>query len=114
ALAGFGAAALAAGGGAAVATHGGAGVFGQTVSDRAAACQAAASVGDCVSDFVLGHNPGASHRSSNAQPDATSHGASQTAPHASATGASHSAGAAGGAQPADHPTGRPTPRGGRP
>lgn len=114
ALAGFGVAALAAGGGAAVATHGGATAFGQSVSDWAAACAQAASVGDCVSDFVLGANHGAQMRSSHAQPDATTHGASQTAPHASATGTSNSAGGVAGGAPGAHPTGKPTSKGGKP
>src|SRR5215472_16505141 len=68
---GLAVAALAAGGGtAAVVAAGGPVAFGQAVSDRAAACAAAASVGDCVSDFVVANNPGASQRSTNAQPGA--------------------------------------------
>ena len=113
ALAGFGVAALAAGGGAAVATHGGPVAFGQAVSDRAAACGQAASVGDCVSDFVLGANHGSQMRSLHANPDATSHGASQAAPHASAAGTSNSAGGTGGPAGA-HATGKPNSRGGKP
>ena len=104
-------AALAAGGGAvAVVKAGGPVAFGQTVSDRAAACAAASSIGDCVSDFVVDNNPGASHRSSNAQPGAATHGQS-TAPGQLGTSGHVQDSHAGHGAAAPHPTGKPTPRG---
>jgi hypothetical protein len=117
AIAGFTVVALAAGGGAAAVSDAtGHSTFGKDVAQKAQWCaqhMSKGEIGDCVSDFVLAPNPGASHRSTNAQPDAASHGSS-------GAGHSNSGSNPAGAPPANpsnastthkppvsHPTGKP-------
>ena len=77
AVAGLAVAALAAGGGVAIARTVDPGAFGQSVSSKATSCpkhSPAGNHGDCVSDYTVSSNPGASRRSASAHPGSGQHG----------------------------------------
>jgi hypothetical protein len=109
AVAGLAVAALAAGGGVAIARTVDPGAFGQSVKSTVQSCrqQPPGKRGECVSDYVTSHNPGASHRSTHANPGAHDDGANPK------PGAGRGP-AAVAASPTPRPDGKPTKTGGRP